>query len=123
MTQVTSAQVLTRAKEILEPEGRWMQKGYGLREPNGLPPIGMPGYTCLCLFGAINEALKEITGDIFLFAVESAEILDAMETQLLRITGEESYIEWNDDPSRTQAEVLAVLEKAIEVSSIEGDKS
>lgn len=108
MTQITPDQVLTRAADILEPEGRWLQGSYGAWHDNGLPPIGTARYTCFCLVGALSEATRQLSDEILRQSMLHARA----EPYVQQAIGEPNIVAWNDRPGRTQAEVVAALRAA-----------
>lgn len=62
-----------------------------------------PDATCFCLSGALNA-----------IPVLPAVYASAVRALLIQIAPEEGPLfEWNDRPGRTQAEVLALLDRAI----------
>jgi len=94
----TVADILTAAADLIEPEGAWTQETYGVPAEGG-------SYSCLCLYGAICEAIR------------TAEADDRLEDRAFytvrRLVGE-NPIGWNDTEGRTQAEVVAALRAAAE---------
>lgn len=103
------ADILDRAADLIEPEGAWTQNYFALNgegeevDPNRLSAV------CFCARGAIYHALKKnplkVTED------EAVRVF----APLVKAIGADSYygIEtWNDDPSRTQSEVVSKLREA-----------
>lgn len=110
--------VLTGAVDLIELKG-WVQEGY--QSPDG----------CLCTVGAIVLAAgsgfkydedgepEDFIGNDDIYAA-----LEAIETVIGSPTGEPAYtktvvarpewdtVSWNDEPGRTQGEVLSVLRAA-----------
>ena len=93
--------ILNKAADLIEPEGAWTQGNYGDQIIEDGRPIG---YKCLCVFGAISQCTPSSSdGEVW--------AMNALADYLgLRATG--SVIVWNDDPSRTQAEVVSALRAA-----------
>lgn len=89
--------VFVRAKEILLNQG-WFCGG----------PRGEHGEPCIVI--ACCDAYEEIYGYTTLF--KSGAHLKIHDT-LSEITGRRDVPGWNDDPTRTIEEVIAVLDKAI----------
>lgn len=102
---MTALDVLRAARERLTPDGAWTQ-GYGARDANGKPiDPKSPRAVCWCLIGALAAA-----------GAEEKQIFYA--AQWLTTAGSWNTLpRWNDDPSRTQAEVLAAFDAAIEAAS------
>ena len=97
--------VLTRAREILAEESRWT-KGCWSRTADGKE--GMPGgmnfsmAASYCISGAI-------------YAAAGCEIGHGFAIEFLKTIKKSSGFpgSWNDHPTRTHADVLALLDKAI----------
>ena len=93
-----ASEVLDRAADLIEPEGRWTQ-GCLARTADGDPVLERNRKAvCWCLVGSIhraaeNEETAYRTRD-WLFAHFDDGWTEAS---------------WNDDPTRTQAEVVAKL--------------
>lgn len=107
-----ASEVLRKAADRVEPEGRWTQ-GAAARTANG-SGVCWDNQTavCWCTVGA--------------FTLE-ADQDDALDTSvrgyIKRAIGmnEFGHISlWNDQPSRTQSEVVAALRKAAELAEAEG---
>jgi len=99
------ADVLERAAALIEPEGSWTQGDNALdarREPT---EPQMSDATCWCLEGA----LQRFGGRHLAYQA------------VRRVIGESNLWGWNDDPQRTQAEVVAALRKAAAIAR--GDAS
>jgi hypothetical protein len=86
--------VLRAARDLLTPPGAWIQGRYANDD-----------LTCFCLLGALGMADKGRPTDPY-FPVK-----DAIESHLPACEGHISV--WNDEPGRTQADVLALLDRAI----------
>lgn len=93
MSELSVADVLDRAADLIEPEGAWN---------NGSGPLG-----CHCAWTAIVEAAGKHAGDadeqvpgVLFFAKTIGGIRSG------------SIWNWNDAPGRTQAEVVAKLREA-----------
>ncbi|MBO9624132.1 MAG: hypothetical protein J7500_15600 [Sphingomonas sp.] len=83
---LTVSEVLSRAADLIEPEGKWTRGVY----------VG-PDRNCWCVLGAIQRAGNFGHDD----NRPVAFLKDLMGVAWLH--------EWNDDPNRTQAEVVAKL--------------
>lgn len=96
------SEVLAKAADLIEPEGRWMQGEWqdGPRQ-------------CFCAEGAMAE-----------IAQVSPCLMDEHSASrfLERAAGIPWFgvPTWNDQPGRTQAEVVATLRKASELARSEG---
>jgi hypothetical protein len=107
ITLSSVADVLDRAADLIEPEGKWTQ-GASARDAKGesIHPRGRQTPVCFCGFGAVVYLSKDEHG-----LVESAfRLLDKQcpgsKTSL------RPFPEWQDQPNRTQAEVVAKLRSA-----------
>jgi len=91
---VTPGEILNKAADLLEPDGAWTQIDANLMAT-------CPGGTCAAL--AIGAVASDVARDRALTAF----------SQFLGYDGSQIHIwHWNDDPSRTQAEVVAKLREA-----------
>lgn len=101
-TQSEIKAILNRAADRLEKPGAWTQGAFG-RDAEGLPVLSYGGKAvCWCALGSI-------------FAEGGRASAATVLGQYLRGHGVIlSAQEWNDDPSRTQAEVASLLRKAAE---------
>jgi hypothetical protein len=95
------SEVLSKAADLIEPEGAWTQGQYGAFDEEA------HAYTCLCLFGAVKEAGDE------------TDAADGV-WKFLQAATSNKPIDWNDQPGRTQAEVVAALRQASELAKAEG---
>jgi hypothetical protein len=93
--------VLHRARELLEHERRWCRGSFA-RGWRDIPvPVGSIVPRRYCALGAIMRAGSELS-----IPAEGASI--ALEWQVGR-----PVQDWNDDPRRTHAEVVALFDDAI----------
>lgn len=83
---------LEKVKELLTPPGQWIQREYYR-------------YGCYCLVGAMLKVEGLICA--------SPSIFRDMSECLVLAVGNHSLVTWNDQPFRTQAEVLSALDLAI----------
>lgn len=92
------SEVLAKAADLIEPPGAWIQNSFA-RDVHGDPatPSGQHA-TCWCAVGAIRRLVP--WGGEWLQAVN----------YLNKVVGTSSL--FNDDPDRTQAEVVAALRQA-----------
>jgi len=98
----TASDVLRKAADLIEPEGAWTQSSFARsRTKRRVGPLS-PKATCWCVMGALLKASSD--GD--------DEALDQAGELLTAIVPADSIVEWNDAPSRTQAEVVAALRAA-----------
>lgn len=97
--------VLKKVRALLSNPDRWT-KGEMARNMFGAPidPAG-PNVTCWCIMGAVHH---ETNDDPFL-AGSAYQIVRA------QLQGR-SVSEFNDDPTTTHADIMAILDKAIKSS-------
>ena len=95
------AEILNAAADLIEPEGAWTQGSYG-------------GSGCWCAMGAINH----VGG--FLSDINEASIALA---RSLGFQFPNSIPDWNDDPYRTQSEVVAALRAAADKARTDASSS
>jgi len=102
MTDLTIADVLERAADLIEPEGKWTQ-GESARTADGQVVFAPhKDAVCWCLYGAIAQvggANCDFNSTTYL----ASRFIEK---------GEETLAAWNDAPERTQAEVVAKLREA-----------
>lgn len=102
-------EILKRAKEILTPDGVWIQKGYSWDYCGASASV--PQATCFCVMGAMDRAHWELEpSDEESPFGGGPEAISALN---LHIPLQMSLPEWNDRPGRTKEEVLALLDASI----------
>jgi hypothetical protein len=106
---------MTDALKVLQDARQRVEKGW-VKGTSAVDAIGesvsvySPDAVCFCASGAIaaggrwNDD-KELADELFTFVVRQIE-----ERRFLR------YTKWNDAPGRTQDEVLAAFDQAIELA-------
>lgn len=105
---MTTREVLVEARRILTPDGAWTQRKLARdRQGRGAVYHGRAA-VCWCLEGALARAAFTDCGDR-----DWSAALDACDSALPG-SGRGRLIVWNDAPGRTQAEVLGLLDRAIE---------
>lgn len=114
MSDLSIADVLERAADLIEPEGAWTTRAYA-RTARG-HEIGpeYPGATCFCAMGAIRRAAHNdhvlTHGALRLVGTGLPPGRD-----FYAHTGGSAYAaavaQWNDAPGRTQTEVVQALRK------------
>lgn len=94
---MTTKEILIAARAKIDAPERWTQ-GVVARNADGHPTyISAENAVCWCIAGAITS----VGGDDVACGV------------FLRATGTKHIGKWNDDPTRTHAEVLAAFDRAI----------
>lgn len=105
---MTTLEILRGMRELLADEKRWT-KGVFARDADGMATCPVYGEaSCFCIAGAA----RMITNDR-----AYGTGLNAWRARVLEAARARSLGEWNDAPERTHAEVLAALDKAIELES------
>lgn len=103
----TTKQILIDAKQLLIDKG-WTQGSFA-KDTNGMPVHHYRDTAvCFCLAGAVRRANDGVSGNF----TEVADIL----ADLIPDVYEGEVACFNDDESTTKDDVLAVLDKAIEVA-------
>jgi hypothetical protein len=104
--QLSVADVLERAADLLTPEGAWTQGAFA-RDEDGAPLLGSVdgAARCWCMVGAVIHA-------------GNGQHFNKANDLLCDIT--EGTFSFNDEPSRTQAEVVAKLREAAALARAEG---
>ncbi len=106
---MSALSVLQAARERIATPERWTQGKYARGVAGSETGWASPTATCWCSLGALRASSPSnfddaLQADDFLAeAIGNAEIAD-----------------WNDDPARTHAEVLAAFTLAIELARKEG---
>jgi hypothetical protein len=104
------SQVLDKAADLITPDGAWTQ-GHGAHKADGnITGARSPDATCWCLHGAVLAA----SGQPF------ADRAEAFVERALGMEHITDAYDWNDDPARTQPEVVAALRKAADLARSEG---
>lgn len=98
-TGASVADILARAADLIEPEGAWIQGGYGTGGLTGLPT---------CMGGAVNIASGRRPWET-LRQCPAVRFINGF-------VGEIGVGPWNDAPERTQAEVVAKLREASNIA-------
>lgn len=98
------SEILAKAADLIAPEGAWTQGSYALSANGDTAPPEDPEAVCWCASGAILRVAP---------SEDAARVARriVMETNQLFSLGQ-----WNDRPSRTQAEVVAALRKASDLA-------
>ena len=104
-------EILKRAKEILTPDGVWIQRGYSWESPSVAVSVPVPQAMCFCVLGAMDRAHWELEpSDEESPFGGGPEAISALGRHISQLT---SIPEWNDHPGRTKESVLALLDAAI----------
>lgn len=110
----TVADVLEAAADLIEPEGAWCQHDFArnrLGENTGLSEFRGKA-VCWCALGATAKA-----------AGDDHVLSHAADQALHVVVRHESVADWNDHPSRKQAEVVAALRSAASLSRQNEEKA
>lgn len=108
MEQLSVADVLDRAADLIEPEGAWSNDAVALRS-SGAPTYAQdPKATCFCALGAIWRLTDR--GSLHRREVEDAA----------KLVMEGSVAVFNDAPGRSQSEVVAKLREAATLARAQG---
>ena len=108
----TEIDLLIKTRELLATG--WTRGVWARDKNDNEVPISGSKAVCFCLEGAIVRARRDFGplpeyGDLNGMALNIA----------LKQAGIISIIDWNDDPRRTQSEVLALIDRAIEIAEAE----
>jgi hypothetical protein len=102
MADLSIAEVLTRAADLLEKPGAWTQGAFA-RDIHGHPiRCESEDAASFCAIGALYSLRV------------GSWMADSCERRLSKFKRVEMFAEWNDAPGRTQAEVVAALRAAAE---------
>jgi hypothetical protein len=113
MTDLTIADVLNRAADLLEKPGAWTQGWFARDAIGNKTPVDSRSATCFCVMGALQRAANATHSDDVIIAAREILIANGARAKgpLGRIAN------WNDAPERTQAEVVAKLREAARLST------
>jgi hypothetical protein len=101
------SEILSKAADLIEPNGCWAQGAYALDAAGKQVGSSVDRACCFCASGAIAHASGYPLGD------DAAEEAEEIAWDMLRRVIGRGYIEeWNDEAGRTQAEVVAALRQA-----------
>lgn len=106
------SEVLSRAADLLEKPGAWTQWAYGRDVFGGVEDDGSEMPTdpvCFCVQGAIGQVMG-----VRPYGAYIEPVIGALAAHL-GVPAQDVPV-WNDDPSRTQAEVVSALRAASEAS-------
>ena len=99
----TTADILRDARALIDSPEKWT-KHYEARDADGNETwYGDDRAVCWCAFGALFKAGW--------YQPSLSDAVEALETVVGRIIDE-----WNDAPERTNAEVLAAFDRAIDLA-------
>lgn len=115
MSALSVADVLERAADLIEPEGKWTQFHYA-RTKDGLPcSYDERKARCFCAMGAIGKVAGDHTLDVRAAKVLGADlpVPNCAASLAPNVVVEIAAISaWNDAPERIQSEVVAKLREA-----------
>jgi hypothetical protein len=123
----TVSEILDAAADLLEPEGAWTQEAFSrnadgscdFSEDGDDDPIVAAAPVCWCALGAITAVTGEDPLSYSTFSVLGGAA-SSRARQFLNDFLDRTVEDWNDDPSRTQAEVVAKLREAAEKAREQG---
>lgn len=103
---MNTEEILKTAKANLP--GHWHQGGYG----DGVDKLCLMGHVLYATGEDVNQNVRTGTGTRWV--TEASYTIRALHDVLEeQYPGVYSVPDWNDDPERTEEEVIAILEKAI----------
>jgi hypothetical protein len=104
---MTPLEILIAARALIEAPARWT-KGSFARDADGGAYPGKGKEVCWCFAGAIFKAANNDADGI------------AAERFITNVTGISNIRRFNDHPTTTHADVLAVFDRAIERARADG---
>lgn len=99
----TTLETLRAARELIAKPGGWTQEFFARNASGERTNKFGPDAVCFCAYGAIDRAAGHS------FSEADRRFMEA----LFDATGRDDVADWNDAPGRTQAEVVALFDKAI----------
>lgn len=118
LRQLKPVPVLRKTISILSKPGTWTQ---GSSAKNGIGRVVNPGDTtavCWCLTGAVMKTCPEWSARRYVWRYLKEALTG---NRLSGFMDGVSLVDWNDRPTRTQAEVLDLLDSAL-VLAAEAEK-
>jgi hypothetical protein len=106
-----AVQLLQSARDLVRRG--WTQRAEGRDAQGAAVEPWHAMATSWSLLGALVAALDRTDGEHELPLVQLADALDA----LALFVDSDSLTDWNDDPRRTQGDVIAVLETAMDAAA------
>lgn len=98
---------LVAVRDLLSPEGAWTQGAYARDgERQAIISADDPAAVCWCIDGAIDRVI----------GYRHHECRADRAGQAISKAAGAGKVGWNDTPGRTQAEVIAMLDRAIEAA-------
>jgi hypothetical protein len=111
--ELKPSEVLARAADLIEPEGKWTQGAYG-KTHTGKRVENLRWAVCFCAVGAIAKVARRRPGRVHDSLFPPVRYVE-------RANDIESLGFWNDVAWRTQAEVVAALRKASQLAKEAGE--
>ncbi len=91
--------------QLLSTPDKWTQRAFAKTETGEITGSLAPEAKCWCLVGAIAKCYDDQSSNGF-------EMRTAVTRSLMMAAGNpENIVKWNDDPSRTHAEVLELVKR------------
>lgn len=100
---------LRKARALIEKG--WTQEAWARAADGANVPFSSRSAVCFCAAGALNRALQ-VGGHEWGLAEQSWQVLE----DAIGVSSSSDVVKFNDAPERTQAEVLAAFDKAIELA-------
>lgn len=111
MGDLTVSEVLSKAADLIEPEGAWTQGAFArTAKERAVGPEESPA-VCWCLAGALMRAAPNAGATI------RNDTLGRCRSAVAEVIGMGNLASWNDDRKRTQAQVVAALRKASKLAT------
>lgn len=110
---MTTAEILAKAADLIEPEGAWTQGRLATSEPTDLYELDprSPYAHCFCAVGALCHVTNARNWS------ELPTAIDQIAVEIAARAGFTSLSDWNDALGRTQAEVVRALRDAAKAAS------
>lgn len=109
---MTTLQVLERARELIARPGGWTQGAMARRADGSIAASLDPVSGCsFCAGGAVLRATNERWEIDAGFTIQRAALISVKKAAGVALA--DAIACWNDDPDRTQAEVVDAFDRAI----------
>ena len=106
-------EILTRAREILTPEGAWIQNYPAMDSRGNSRDPEDRRASSWCLVGALERAAYDSSDSDPECTMLECAMLECATFALQAALGRDALAAWNDAPGRTREEVLHLLDRAI----------
>lgn len=107
------SEILSKAADLIEPKGKWTQGWFAKNADGGSLKVFSQSATCFCAVGA----MRRVAGSRGELATAFATFISASKIPEPERNAGANIVQWNDDPARTQSEVVEAFRKAASLAA------